>query len=162
MNEYSPQPSSTTEIQHQPDTREQTPEAIKNPRIQRLIQVRDDATRQLQEAIIDLKTRESDPAFQEAKILLGEGWEIGIVKYDSSNIGVLFGKKGENSKECIFYGIDMNLSIIENEDEVYISDEDSSDPDFEAANVFEVLGINGTLQNKLKILKYMEDIQNEK
>jgi hypothetical protein len=127
MNEFSPQPSSTTEIQHQPDTREQTPEAIKNPRIQRLIQVRNDAERQLQEAITDFTERENKPAFIKAmKLFLAGVFLERFVDEDSRNTHIYihddqkqqifssenyFSEPIEESALRTHFGIEENIKI---------------------------------------------------
>lgn len=51
-------------------------EVASNPRIMALMQERDTAERRLQEAILDLETREQSPAFQKAEELFGSGLRL--------------------------------------------------------------------------------------
>lgn len=51
-------------------------EAALNPRIRALREARDEAERKLQEAILDLETREQSPAFQKAQELYASGLRL--------------------------------------------------------------------------------------
>lgn len=57
-------------------------EVASNHRIVALMQERDAAERRLQEAILDLETREQSPAFQKAKELFVGGWRLADTQGD--------------------------------------------------------------------------------
>ncbi len=57
-------------------------ETALNPRIQALKAARDEAERKLQEAILDLETREQSPAFHRAKELFVDGWRLDDIQGD--------------------------------------------------------------------------------
>lgn len=86
-----PQNPSASEIGHAMPRPEN--EVASNPRIVALMQERDAAERSLQEAILDLETREQSPAFQKAKELLDSGMRLKHISNDESDF-YYFGPEG--------------------------------------------------------------------
>ena len=125
---YRPQTESTAE---QPQNRP-TPEAgaagtrpenevAANPRILALMQERDAAERRLQEAILDLETREQSPAFQKAKELFDDGNRLVIkVLEDGGIIRFLLSEQNNSSQTLKSYnysGVDWDENKLVTYDE---------------------------------------------
>lgn len=81
MNERFPQPTSSQEAvptttNLQQESTDKKAEILLNPRIQQLMQARDEAERQLQETIVRIAERENDQNYISAKNLFASGWML--------------------------------------------------------------------------------------
>jgi hypothetical protein len=93
-----------TEAKHTQETKEYA----LNPHIRALMAERDEAERHLQEAILDLETREESPAFQKAKELYDAGVRVQFTDdYSDSDYGVIeYTLPGTGiQKQCTVFGL---------------------------------------------------------
>lgn len=127
-----------------------------NPRIKALMESRDKAERALQEAILDIETREQDPAYKFAEELYSNGYRVEISEEytDSDYIILKYTVPGNTDyKECTVVGISIDHTDQINFDNATLYENKLR----QVSNVLEDLSINAR-NDKWKVLNYLLDL----